>query len=207
MGLNTVWMEANDEQLIKEIRNGRQPALMQYAENNRARLLSLIRNHMSPRLAAKVEPQDILQDTLVHAVKAFSRTDLSQVSPYTWLCRLAEQRIIEAHRHFFGTQKRAAFREVSLNQPRSVDQSVPFVDLLVGTMTSPSEYILHNQKARVLMAEFEQLSSDIRAAIRSRYVDGLSSTEIADRIGKSEGAVRVLLSRGVKKLRASLDPP
>jgi DNA-directed RNA polymerase specialized sigma24 family protein len=40
--------------------------------------------------------------------------------------------------------------------------------------------------------------------MRMRYVDGLATKEIAERLGKSDVAVRVMLSRTVQKLQQLL---
>jgi RNA polymerase sigma-70 factor (ECF subfamily) len=43
-----------------------------------------------------------------------------------------------------------------------------------------------------------------REALRWRYVDGLPTKEIAKRLGKSDGAVRVLLTRLLQRLQQLL---
>ena len=46
---------------------------------------------------------------------------------------------------------------------------------------------------------------DQREALRLRYLIGLPSKEIAERLKKSDGAVRVMLSRGIARLQTLLD--
>ena len=48
------------------------------------------------------------------------------------------------------------------------------------------------------------LTDDAREALRLRYMEGLPSKEIAERLGKSDGATRVLLSRSLTKLQEIL---
>lgn len=50
------------------------------------------------------------------------------------------------------------------------------------------------------------LPEDQREAIRLRYVEGLPSKEIAQRLGKTDGAVRVMLTRTLNKLQTLLGP-
>ena len=52
----------------------------------------------------------------------------------------------------------------------------------------------------------EQLPAESRDALRWRYVDGLPTKEIAGRLNKSDGAVRVLLTRTLHKLQELLGP-
>jgi len=43
-------------------------------------------------------------------------------------------------------------------------------------------------------------------ALRLRYVEGLPSKQIAQQLGKTDGAVRVMLTRSINRLQAILDP-
>jgi len=50
-----------------------------------------------------------------------------------------------------------------------------------------------------------QMPEEARQAIQWRFMDNLSSQEIATRLNKSDGAVRVLLSRTLTKLERLLN--
>ena len=63
----------------------------------------------------KVEPQDVLQEVTIEALRLLPEVDLSERDPFGWLCQIAEQRIIDAHRKLFGAQKRAD--RAALRQP------------------------------------------------------------------------------------------
>jgi len=49
------------------------------------------------------------------------------------------------------------------------------------------------------------LTPNTRDAVRLRVVDELSYTDLADRLGISEGAARVRVSRGLAALAGALD--
>ena len=68
-------------------------------------------------------------------------------------------------------------------------------------MTSPSAAFSRNQKEIQLMEAMATLPPDSREALRLRYVDGLQTRDIAERMGKSDGAIRVLLTRSLSKLQ------
>lgn len=59
--------------------------------------------------------------------------------------------------------------------------------------------------ARALEA-LQELPDAYREVLVMRYVDGLSPGEIAESIGESENAVSVRVHRGLKKLKALLEP-
>ena len=71
-------------------------------------------------------------------------------------------------------------------------------------MTTPTQAIARDQRHRQLQVALAQLPEEGREALRLRYVDNLPSKEIAVRLGKSDGAIRVLLTRSLRKLQELL---
>jgi RNA polymerase sigma-70 factor (ECF subfamily) len=60
------------------------------------------------------------------------------------------------------------------------------------------------QEHQALYEALEELREDYRQVLILRFINGLSPGEVADVIGKSEGAVRVLQHRALKALRKVL---
>ena len=56
------------------------------------------------------------------------------------------------------------------------------------------------------MAALSKLSPEQREALKLRYIDNLPSKEIATRLGKSDGAIRVMLTRSLGQLQQLLGP-
>jgi RNA polymerase sigma factor (sigma-70 family) len=56
------------------------------------------------------------------------------------------------------------------------------------------------------LAKLTELPDTYREVLVMRYVEGLSPSEIAKEIGETENAVSVRIHRGLKKLRALLEP-
>lgn len=194
----------SDDELVERIRNGDRDAFVKLAERKRRPLLAFVERKLSDAMKRKVEAQDIVQETLLRAVDAFAEMDLSQRDPFGWLCHLAERRIIDAHRRLFGAQKRTADKEVALNAPAGATKEGGLIDLLVASITSPSKAFSRNQREFRMLEAVDRLNEDARTALRLRYVEGLPSKEIAARLGKSDAAVRVLLTRSLNKLQKTL---
>lgn len=190
--------------LIDRVRAGDRDALADFVELRRPQLLAFIGRSLSDALQRKVEPQDILQETTISAVNSLGEMDLSERDPFGWLCQLAERRIIDAHRHHFGAKKRAADREVGLGGPGTDSQRGGFIDLLVASMTTASKAFSRGQKELALLTALEALPEEQREALRLRYVEGLPTKEIAGRLGKTDGALRVMLTRSLAKLQTLL---
>lgn len=195
---------SDDDPLIRRVQAGDPQALGEFIDRFRRQLLVYIERNLSDTLRRKVEPVDILQEVSLSAVASLSEVPLDARDPFGWLCQLAERRIIDAHRRLFGAQKRSASREVGLDAPVGGDGERGFVDLLVASMTSPSQAFSRGQREFALNEALAALPEESREALRLRYVEGLPSKEIAEKLGKTDGATRVLLSRAVAKLQTLL---
>lgn len=193
------------ERLVESIRRGDRESLANYIDLKRPQLMAFIHRSMSDGLRHKVDAGDILQETSVRAIESIETYDLGQRDPFSWLCQVAERRIVDAHRKHFVTQKRAGKREQSLDRKvGSGGDQQEFVNFLTNSLTTPSAAFARGQREVLLSKAIEELPEDARVAIQMRYVEGLPSKEIAERIGKSDGAVRVLLSRTLRQLEERL---
>jgi RNA polymerase sigma-70 factor (ECF subfamily) len=119
---------------------------------------------------------------------------------------LAQRRIIDAHRRFFEAQKRDAGREVSLGSAPDDSQHGELINMLVASMTTASKAFSRNQREMRLNDALAALPEDRRQVLHLRYVEGLPTKEIAERVGKTDGAVRVLLTRSLARLQEILGP-
>lgn len=78
------------------------------------------------------------------------------------------------------------------------------MDLLVASITSPSQAFSRGAKEMKLLVALESLPAENREAIRLKYVEGLPTKEIAEQLDKSDVAVRVMISRSMVKLQELL---
>ncbi|MFM8415404.1 MAG: sigma-70 family RNA polymerase sigma factor [Planctomycetota bacterium] len=179
-------------------------AVAAYVEAQRPRLLAFIASRMAAGLRQRLDPDDIVQEVSLAAVRPAGADGGPPRDPFGWLCHVAEQRIIDAHRRHFGAAKRDAGREVSIDAPlpgADGDDAGRLASLLAVSMTTPSQVLSRDAREYRLAQAIEALPEEQRIAIRMRYVDGLATKVIAERMGKSDVAVRVMLSRTVQKLQ------
>ena len=195
---------ANDP-LIARLQQGDVEALADFLTQRRHALTAYIERKLGPGLRRKIEPEDIFQDVSVSAVRALGDVDLSERDPFGWLCQLVDRRIVDAHRHF-ASQKRAAEREVALDVHGNQTGRAGLINMLVASITTPSQNFSRNVRELRLQAALADLPDDQQELLRLRYVEGLASKDIAQRLGKGDGAVRVSLSRAVRRLQQALEP-
>jgi RNA polymerase sigma-70 factor (ECF subfamily) len=196
-------MTTDEETLLVRLRQKDSDALARWIALVRPKLLGYVERRLGPALRRKLEPDDVVQEASAEAVRALPEVDLGDRDPFLWLCQIAERRIIDAHRHFYGTKKRDAAREVGLGAGGD-SQRVAVIDLLVASMTTPSEAFSRGAREARLLDAINQLPEIQRTALRLRYVEGLPSKQIAEQLDKSDAAIRVMLTRSVKKLETLL---
>ena len=194
--------ESAERQLVEQIRAGDATALAQYLELKRGALTGFIERQLGTGLRKKVEPADIFQEATMEAVK---RVDQAFDDPFGWMCRICEQKIVDAYRRYFGAAKRDAGREVSADVAAGGNEQ-GIANLLVASLTSASAVFSREQKHLQMLQALERIPEEQREAMRLRYFEGLGSKEIAERLGKTNGAVRVMLSRSLSRLQELLGP-
>jgi RNA polymerase sigma-70 factor (ECF subfamily) len=173
----------------------------------RGALLGYIERRMGNALRGKIEPEDILQEVGVEIART-AEAEVSPLSPgrdpFGWLCEVAERRIVDAYRRLFGAQKRSAAREVGLQAGGADDTRPGLLNVLVASLTTPTQAMSRDDRHQRLAAALATLNEEQREALRLRYVEQMPSKEIAERLGKSDGAVRVMLTRSLKTLQTVL---
>jgi RNA polymerase sigma-70 factor (ECF subfamily) len=198
------------DEVVDRIRRREAKALAEFLESHRPQLMAFIERQLGTALRRKVEPEDVFQEASTEAVRALPTIELGDRDPFSWLCQIAERRIIDLHRRFFDAQKRDAGREVALGAGGSETGKVGLINMLVASMTTPSKAFSRNARELRLQEALAKLPEEQREALRLRYVENLPSKEIAEKLGKSDAAIRVMLTRSIKKLQDLLgdeDPP
>lgn len=182
--------------LIKRFREGDQAAVNQLFTKYRPRLAVLVRYKLSERLRQSVEVDDILQDVFLDASKDIgSFVYRSPGSFMKWLSRIADHVIVDEARSE-ARQKRHAAEMVRFRSASNPGGPEP------ADSTTPSRILMQKESADRLLARLDALPPDYRNVILMAKVEGLSSAEMAKRLGRRREAVAVLLHRALQRLRA-----
>jgi len=87
---------------------------------------------------------------------------------------------------------------------RGGDSLAGLLDALGGTQATPSRAARSSESERLLRLALAQLGPDQRRAIELRYLHGLSVSDTAARMDRTERAVRSLCVRALIRLREIL---
>ncbi len=192
------------DQLLTEARKGRGESLGALLELYRNYLYLLARTQIDLHLQSRANPSDVVQETFLQACSHFSRfRGTSEKELIAWLRRILIHSLARIVEKQVKAQKRSVRREVSLNHFRTMlqDSSQRLENALVSQCSSPSAQAQRRELAAVVADQLAQLSPAYREVIVLRNLEGLTFDEVARRMGRSAGAVRVLWLRALEHLR------
>lgn len=148
-------------------------------------------------LRGKLDPADLVQQTLLDAQAAHDRfRNLSDHEVLSYLRRSLANDLIDATRKFA--------REHAATPDDFAQSSVRLADWLAADHSSPSERAARNEQFERLAVALADLPDAQRVAVEMRYLQKLKIAEIAQLMGRSEGAVDQLLHRALTSLESVL---
>ena len=146
-------------------------------------------------LQAKLDPSDLVQQTLLQAHKAlgqFRATSLAEQP--AWLWRIFANTMANAIRELH-----AAGRDIGLEQ--SLQQSSARLEAwLAAENTPPSEVAMRNERFLKLADRLAELPEVQREVLLLRYCEGWSVRVISEHLGRTRASVASLLRRGLTAL-------
>lgn len=155
-------------------------------------LRAFVRLRMGAELRAREQSCDIVQSVARELLQKADRFQHGGESGFrSWMFATAHRKVIR-HLNVFRTQKRDGARDAVLPEE------------LAGLAPTPSRHASAREQLTALEAAFDALSEEQREVVTGVRLLGLSHAELAQRLGKSEVAVRKVLSRGLARLAALL---
>lgn len=162
-----------------------------------------LRLRMGPALRSRETAEDLVQSVAREVLGELSAFEWRGEAAFRhWLYTRAQHKLQDRVK-FVRAQKRDPAREV---QPEGDSRAV--LDCYATLCTPSRELAAHEALGRIESA-FDELPEDYREAITQYRICGLDYAEIAARMGRSEGAVRNLVYRGLSRLALRLggQPP
>jgi RNA polymerase sigma-70 factor (ECF subfamily) len=200
-----VHAKLDTEQLIEQASRGDTGAREQLLVRHRDRLHKMVRVRMDRRVAARVDPSDVVQEALADAAGKLSDYLRRRPLPfYPWLRRLAWERLVKLHRRHVRARRRSVTRE-EVGTPALPDESaLELARRLIAPGSSPSDHLLREESRDRVQAALAKLNEGDREVLVTRYLEGLANAEIAAALAISEGAVKMRHLRALERIRALL---
>ena len=201
------------EQLLAQARQGDGDCLGVLLELYRNYLHLLARTQIDLHLQGRVSPSDVVQETFVQACANFAQfRGGSEQELLAWLRRILVNTLAGVVEKQLKARKRDVRREVSVERlVRNLeDSSAAFTAALVSPHSSPSAQAERRELAALVADQLARLPTHYREVIVLRNLEGLPFEEVARRMKRTAGAVRILWLRALDQLRqmqTSEEPP
>jgi RNA polymerase sigma-70 factor, ECF subfamily len=195
--------DPDSDELLRGCAAGDRDARVALLERHRRRLRRMVAVRMDPRLAARLDPSDLVQETLAEADRRLDGYLIDRPLPFhPWLRQIAADRLADARRRHVRAERRSVTRE---EPPALPEGSVlELAGRLLATGTGPSAAARRRELHDRVRAALAALSETDREVLVLRHLEQLSAREAAEVLGLGEAAVKSRSLRAVQRLRALL---
>ena len=178
--------------IVARIQDGDDEAWAELYRRYHDQLLFTVRMRLGAGLRAVLQSEDVFQSVAVDAFEALQRFEYRGPGS---LERFLKQMVLNKIRDrakYFGAEKRAGAQPLD----EATAASLGAEENAVGYHEAET----YERLERAIRA----LPEDMREVLLLRKIEGLSSLEVAEAVGKSDAAVRQLASRAMAKVAAAM---
>ena len=143
--------------------------------------------HVYYRVGSTQDAEDLTQQVFLRAWQAIGKYKKTSSPFLAWLMRISHNLVID----FYRSKKDKAY----------LDSEIAANDLDSSPERAAEAEFDQQQLRRVIL----QLPGAQQKVILMSFIEGFTYDEIASSLGKSEGAIRVILHRALKKMRHMLE--
>lgn len=186
------------QRLIEQVGLGHRAAFSALYEATAAQLFGVVLRINPDRAQA----EEVLQEVYVNVWRAAAGFEAARAQPMTWLTSIARHGAIDSLRR---AQARGAGRNVSLSASADDDADDP-AERLLSDAPGPLELLQQAAEARDVTRCLGVLSAEQKQCVALAYYQGLSHSEIAERLVEPVGTVKSWLRRALMALKDCLSP-
>lgn len=176
--------DTKDVELLHAIASHDEQALAQLYDRYRLILFGLTMRILNSR----AEAEDVLQEVFIQVWRQADDFDFSRGRPFTWLVTLTRSRAIDRLRQI-GARDRLA---------NSVAEIAP------EQASDAASDTLHAEQREIVQQALAQLPEEQRRTLLLSYYEGLTQSEIAEKLETPLGTVKTRMRTGMLKLRELL---
>jgi len=176
----------NDEDLARRLRDREPRAMTEFYDRFGRLAWSVILNIVRDSAIA----EDLVQETFLRAWTRIRGFDAARGALGPWLLAIARNRAIDYVRSFQSRIERTSVEFDPADHPQL------FNDM--------ERDILNDQHAKLLKKALSNLSENQRKVIELAYYEGLSQTEMAEKLGEPLGTIKTWTRTALRELRARM---
>jgi RNA polymerase sigma-70 factor (ECF subfamily) len=187
--------------LLDGISRGEARALENLLARYRPELRDFIERHFDPRLRARIDPSDVVQDTQLEMVRRMDDFLAQQPMPFRlWLRKKAMDRLLNLRRDHVVRARRSVVREQGLPDRSSLLLARP----LLARGTSPSQHLQARELAERVSRAVARLADAEREILLLRHAEDLPFAEIGCLLDIEPAAARKRFGRALIRLQKVL---
>jgi RNA polymerase sigma-70 factor (ECF subfamily) len=192
---------AETRRLLHRARENEPGARDELLARHRAYLQRFVEVRLDPRIRARVDPSDVVQETQMEAIRRLGRYLQQPPMPFRlWLRQLAYDRLLMLRRHHVRAARRAVQREAVLPD-RS---SLLLANQVLASGPTPSEQLVQHELVRRVRQAIGLLPECDREVLIMRNLEGLSNREVAQLLEIDPATASRRYGRAVIQLREIL---
>jgi RNA polymerase sigma-70 factor (ECF subfamily) len=194
------------DELLRRTSGGDHAARGALLQRHRGRLKRMVALRLDRRLAARLDPSDVVQEVLAEADRRLEDYLRHRPLPfYPWLRQLACDRLADAHRRHLRAARRSVTREEPAGPGLPEASAVELAGRLLASTTGPSAAARRHEAQQRARAALAALPEQDREVLALRYLEQLSAREAAAVLGLTEAALKSRALRAMQRLRALLE--
>lgn len=143
--------------------------------------------HIYYRVSNTADAEDLTQQVFIKAWQAIGRYKKTASPFLAWLIKISHNLVIDFYR------------------AKKPETNIDFDSVATKPETDPAHLAEAHSSQQEIRQAINKLHGDQQQVILMRFIEDFSYAEIATALGKSEGAIRVILHRGLAKLKTILD--
>ncbi len=197
--------EHKTQNLVTLAKEGDKLAIEQLCRIYGERVRRIIRLRIDRKLRSKIDSVDVVQDALILAMGGLKDFTYKNEGDFLrWLSKIAENKLHDILDKFYA-DKRDIRREIPFKKVENNTEEDSFIAAEPLDTTTPSVLLFKKEQLDRLERAIDDLKPDYREVIYLSRIERLSNAEIAEKVGKSKGAVAMLLSRALVALTTAYE--
>jgi len=192
------------QEVLQKAQDGDSQCLGELLSVYRGYLLGIAVARLDVRVRARCNPSDIVQETMLEAFRDFHQFRGGLEREFlAWIRQILANNLARAVQTHLLTGKRDMRREQQID-PHSTSNSSRLENhthWFTEQAASPSSLLQRSEQLSVVLNRMSELPSHYRDVLVLRHIEELTFDEVAARLGKTSGAVRMIWLRALETLR------
>ncbi len=189
------------QEWLHQLQGGDMQALGTLFDFYRGRLRQMVQLRLDKRLAARVDPSDVLQEVYLDAARQVAGyLRRPKVAFYVWLRGLARERVLKLQRRHVGAKRRSTEREQQL----PLESSALLAQQFLAQGPCPSQALAKKELRRRVQRALAKLDPEDQEVILMRDFENMTNGEVAQVLGLGDSGATMRYGRALYRLKESL---